>query len=264
MLKKWFSRFFSADMHLPIYCPVCGGNPSAFLPLPAYYPENWQRYGFPYSDTGEMTPLDTYSCPVCGASDRERLYAFWIEQQIAQKAFFEGARLIHFAPEPSLSKQLRDLSFFDYASADLSMPDADHHVDITDMPFEDEQFDFFICSHVLEHVNSDDKAISELYRTLKTGGCGILMAPIVVGLEKTLEDITIEDEAERWRLFGQDDHVRIYAHHDYVNKIQQHGFLVEQFDQEHFGSSVFQSLGLKPTSILYIVTKTSCQNDETS
>lgn len=255
MLKKWFSRFFAMRTPPSLYCPVCDSQPNAFLPLSEYYLEKWRHYGFPHGDTGEMTPLDTYSCQVCGASDRERLYAFWIKQQITQKAFFEGERLIHFAPEAGLSKKLQALNFFDYASADLLMTEADHQVDITNMPFADEQFDFFICSHVLEHVNSDDAAISELYRILKTGGRGILMAPIVVGLEKTLEDITINDEAERWRLFGQDDHVRLYAHDDYVNKLQQHGFLVAELDRNYFGASVFQSLGLKPTSILYIVTK---------
>lgn len=256
MLKKWFNRFFATrTLPVALYCPVCENDSTDFLPLSDYYPENWQRYGFPYSDACEMTPLDTYSCQCCGASDRERLYALWIKQQITQKTFFEGARLIHFAPEACLSKKIRELNFFDYATADLLMPEADHHIDITNMPFADEQFDFFICSHVLEHVDSDDAAISELYRVLKKGGRGILMAPIVVGLEKTLEDITIKDEAERWRLFGQDDHLRIYAHDDYVNKIQNHGFLVEQLNQAYFGASVFQSLGLKPSSILYIVTK---------
>jgi SAM-dependent methyltransferase len=256
MLKQWLSQFFRIDTTPPaLYCPVCDSNPTTFLPLPAYYKDIFQHYGFPYAETCEMTSLDTYSCSVCGASDRERLYALWIKQQIAEKTFFESAKLIHFAPEAGLSKQLRALNFFDYASADLMMNEADHQVDITNMPFTDNQFDFFICSHVLEHVDSDDKAISELYRILKKGGCGILMAPIVVGLETTLEDPTITDVAERWRLFGQDDHVRLYAHDDYVNKIKQHGFSVAQLDQDYFEKSVFQSLGLKSTSILYIVTK---------
>jgi len=256
MLKQWLSRFFqSTPPAVDLYCPVCDSRPTAFLPLSEHYIEQWQQHGFPYADAGEMTPLDTYSCPDCGASDRERLYALWIKQQIAKKTFFGGARLIHFAPEACLSKQLRALNFFDYASADLMMAEADHQIDITDMLFADEQLDFFICSHVLEHVDSDDKAISELYRILKTGGLGILMVPIVVGLEKSQEDITLKDEAERWRLFGQNDHLRIYAHDDYVNKLQQHGFSVEQLDQAYFGAEVFQSLGLKPTSILYIVTK---------
>jgi len=255
MLKKWFSRFFEVNTPQSCYCPVCDSVPTVFLPLPDYYLENLQRYGFLHINTCEMTPLDTYSCQVCGASDRERLYTLWIKQQITQKMFFDGAKLIHFAPEAGLSKKIRELNFFDYATADLLMDEANYHIDITDMPFADEQFDFFICSHVLEHVNSDDAAISELYRILKKGGRGILMAPIVMGLEKTLEDITIKDEAERWRLFGQDDHLRIYAHDDYVKKIQNHGFLVEQLGQTYFGASKFQSLGLKPSSILYIVTK---------
>jgi SAM-dependent methyltransferase len=202
-----------------------------------------------------MIALDTYSCEGCGASDRERLYAFWINQQISQNRFVPGTKLIHFAPEQFLSEKLRALNFFDYTSADLLMNQVDHQVDITNMSFADEQFDFFICSHVLEHVDSDDNAISELYRILKKTGCGILVVPIVLGLEKTLEDPTVTDAGERWRLFGQDDHVRLYAHDDYVNKMEQHGFSVAQLDQAYFGKSVFQSLGLKPSSILYIVTK---------
>lgn len=255
MLKKWLSHFFGTHTFPDLSCPVCDSHPTAFLPLPEFYPEKWQQHGFPYSDTWEMTPWNTYSCPNCGASDRERLYALWIKQQIKKKQFFEGMRLIHFAPEVGLEKMLRALNFFDYGSADLLMPNADHQVDITNMPFEDEQFDFFICSHVLEHVDSDDKAMSELYRILKKGGCGILMAPIVIGLEKMLEDLTLKDKAERWRLFGQDDHVRLYAHDDYIKKIQQHGFVVEQLDINYFGESMFQSLGLKSTSILYIVSR---------
>lgn len=257
MFKKWLSRFFrvKTPKFSSLYCPVCGNHPDAYLPLDGMYYENWQRYGYEHYDSGEMTYLDTYSCPSCRASDRERLYALWIKQQLAKKTFSEGSRLIHFAPEPRLSKLLQDLKFFDYCSADLLMPHVDHKVDITNMPFLDEQFDFFICSHVLEHVNSDDAAIRELYRILKIGGCGILMAPIVLGLEKTLEDTDITEESERWRLFGQDDHVRLYNHDDYVKKIQQNGFLVEELDQAYFGQSVFQSLGLKPTSILYIVSR---------
>ena len=71
-----------------------------------------------------------------------------------------------------------------YHTADLMMNGCDFKVDMMYMPFEDENYDFFICSHVLEHVESDDKAISELYRITKKGGCGILMAPIIVDLEK--------------------------------------------------------------------------------
>ena len=37
------------------------------------------------------------------------------------------------------------------------------------LPFEDNEFDFVYCSHVLEHVNDPDKACSELMRVGKRG-----------------------------------------------------------------------------------------------
>jgi hypothetical protein len=60
---------------------------------------------------------------------------------------------------------------------------------------------------------------------------------------------------ERWRLYDQNDHVRLYAWDDYVNKICSHGFRVEEIGKSHFGEEVFRSLGLKRTSILYVVSK---------
>ncbi len=75
------------------------------------------------------------------------------------------------------------------------------------------------------------------------------MAPIIVGLEKTVEDPSMKDEASRWRLHGH------YAHDDYVSKIRSHGFRVEELGERYFGEEVFRSLGLKRSSILYVVSK---------
>jgi hypothetical protein len=80
-----------------------------------------------------------------------------------------------------------------------------------------------------------------------------LMAPIIIGLEKTIEDPSVKTEAERWRYFGQNDHVRLYAHKDYVKKIKTHGFLVEELGIKYFGRHIFRRMGLKETSVLYIV-----------
>ena len=202
-----------------------------------------------------MTSLESYACANCGASDRERLYAMWIEQEIEKGRFPENTRMIHFAPEPALSEKLKGVKAFDCKTADLLMIDVDYKVDMMDLPFDDDHFDFFICSHVLEHVESDDRAIGELYRITKPGGAGILMAPIIVGLEKTVEDSHVKDEAGRWKLYGQGDHVRLYAHDDYVNKIRSHGFIVKEFGESYFGEDVFRSIGLKRTSVLYVVNK---------
>ena len=39
--------------------------------------------------------------------------------------------------------------------------------DITDIPVPDNSFDFILCSEVLEHVESPEKAMSELCRVIK-------------------------------------------------------------------------------------------------
>jgi SAM-dependent methyltransferase len=250
-------RIFGIGKHaqLPSWCPVCGSKAATFLPLPAFYRDHAHQHGFVHFGKGEMTAHETYTCDNCGASDRERMYAMWIDQQLGKNGFSSGQRLIHFAPESALSKKLKGLGLFEYLTADLLMEDVDHKVDMMNMPFGAGSFDFFICSHVLEHVESDDRAIGELYRVTKQGGCGILMVPIVVGLENTIEDPGVTDEAGRWRLYGQGDHVRLYAHDDYVAKVRNSGFAVAQLGKEYFGEEVFRQLGLKSTSILYVVSK---------
>lgn len=237
------------------FCPVCETERISFSPLPDFYRQQALGNGFVHFGCGEMTAHETYTCDNCGASDRERLYALWIDQQVRNNVFPKGTPTVHFAPEAALSRKIRNMNHFNYLTADLLMDDVDHKVDMMDLPFDDGSFGFFICSHVLEHVESDDRAIDELFRITKRGGLGILMAPIIVGLEKTLEDPSVTDEAGRWRNFGQGDHVRLYAHDDYLRKIRHHGFRVDELGERRFGTRVFRSLGLKPTSVLYIVSK---------
>ncbi len=237
------------------WCPVCGSKEIGFLPLPDVYSRNARLHGFAHFGQGEMTSHAAYSCDGCGASDRERLYALWLEQELNERRMAGNARVVHFAPEPALSRKLKELQLFDYVTADLHMAGVDHVVDLMNMPFAADSFDFFICSHVLEHVESDSQAISELYRITKPGGRGILMAPIIMGLERTIEDPSVSDEAGRWRLFGQHDHVRLYARDDYIGRMQAGGFHVEQLGEEYFGRDAFKALGLKSTSVLYVVSK---------
>ena len=251
LIKRLFSKLYAGA-----FCPVCNKNNVKFLPLPDIYRQNAEKYNYVHFGKGEMTALDTYICASCGASDRERLYTYWLKQQVSSGGMPRSTRTIHFSPELGLSNLIRNSNLFDdYQTADLNDPNTDHNVDLLNLPFENDDFDFFICSHILEHVQDDRQAIRELFRITKPNGCGILMAPIIVGLEKTIEDPTITSGAERWHLFGQDDHVRLYSHDDYVKRIESAGFTLEQFDRKYFGDNVFSRLGLKKTSILYVVRK---------
>lgn len=70
--------------------------------------------------------------------------------------------------------------------------------------------------------------MNELYRVLKSGGWGILQVPISLSLATTYEDFSITDPMQREQVFGQSDHVRIYAM-DYLDRLEQAGFQVNPF-----------------------------------
>jgi ubiquinone/menaquinone biosynthesis C-methylase UbiE len=114
-----------------------------------------------------------------------------------------------------------------YTTTDLNSPLADVKADICDLPFEDNSFDFILCNHVLEHIPDDTKAMQEIYRILTPGGTAILQIPQDLSREKTFEDDSITDPAERAKIFGQYDHVRVYGR-DYFDKLREVGFRVEE------------------------------------
>lgn len=242
------------------YCPVCGGVDVGFKTLPDFYRKNAQRHGFIYFGCGEMTAHETYTCSKCGASDRERLYTYWIASLLCRGNLNRDAHVMHFAPEPGFSRWMKSIGFADYQTADFAMKGVDHHVDLMDLPFDSASVDFFVCSHVLEHVRDDGKALSELYRILRPGCSSLLMVPIICGLDEIDEDPIEEREAERWRRFGQGDHVRLYNREGFVTRVLDTGFEVELLDITYFGSATFQSLGLKKESILYVVKKPETSN----
>jgi len=234
-------------------CPVCNKFVKKYKPLPSFYEDMAKKHGYKYFGQGEMTSRETYSCPSCGASDRERLYACFLNQKLKSVDFL---KLAHFAPEPSLSRFLQRKGKVKVITVDLAMENVDVRADLMQMDcFENESFDAFICSHVLEHVKDDLAALKELYRILKGDGFGIVMAPICLTINETIEDVEENCPSERWRRFGQSDHLRLYSKEGFIKKILDAGFQLEQLDQTFFSSKVFNQLGLKDTSVLYCVTK---------
>lgn len=53
--------------------------------------------------------------------------------------------------------------------------------DIIDLPYKDKIFDLILCTEVLEHVNNDERALSELARVIKKGGKLVLSVPVPPG-----------------------------------------------------------------------------------
>jgi ubiquinone/menaquinone biosynthesis C-methylase UbiE len=128
-------------------------------------------------------------------------------------------------------------------------------MDITSISYPDNSFDAIICSHVLEHIPSDILAMKELFRVLKPGGWGILQVPVVLNLEETFEDETVTTAEQRRAVYGQDDHVRLYAK-DYVDRLQTAGFIVNLFNvADEYGIEEARKYGLSESDNLYVVTK---------
>jgi len=116
-----------------------------------------------------------------------------------------------------------------YVTADLLSPLADVKTDVQNMNFADASFDVVICNHVLEHVPDDRKAMREIRRILNPGGFAILQVPANTSMEKTYEDSSIQDPAERERHFRQRDHYRLYGM-DYPQRLEEEGFSIRDAD----------------------------------
>lgn len=162
-------------------------------------------------------------CPVCGSLERHRLD--WIFFT-TRTDLFDGAakRMLHIAPEEFLSARLRKRGNLDYVSADLHNPRAMLQMDITDIDFPDDHFSVIYCSHVLEHVPDDRKALAELCRVLCPGGWAALQVP--VSGKRTYENKAIIAPEERQQHFGHREHVRRCGR-DYAKRMRSAGFVVE-------------------------------------
>jgi predicted SAM-dependent methyltransferase len=267
--KRWMkAAIFNIKNKTPsesyVNCPICESNLKTFINLGDICNKKFisDLYvgSIKYSASQyETLNIDKFLCPVCGATDKARLYALYFKKRYQLFHHLSSSsiiNLVHFAPEGGLGEWLKNLKFINYRSADLYRNDVDDCVDLTDMcTYQDESKDVLICSHILEHISDDDKAIAELYRVLKRGGWGIIMVPIMIGLLHTYEDSSITTEEGRLRHFGLEDHLRVYSKKDFLNKLITIGFEVKEYGSDYFGASVFKDNGISEKSILYIVEK---------
>jgi len=236
-------------------CPVCGTGLREFKPMWKSYWRDLEIFS-PVHGAKEMETFNTaaFTCPRCDATDRERLMAIYLDEVFAGFDRNRRYRLIEFAPGDGLRRIFARYPFIDYRSADLSRKDVDERVDLTEMTvYHDRSIDVLLCSHVLEHVPDDRKALCEIRRVLKPGGFGILLVPLVIGLEETHEDPSFDTLELRWKYFGMGDHVRQYGKRDFIERLEAAGLSVDQLGIEHFGSETFRRAGIAENSILYVV-----------
>lgn len=182
-------------------------------------------------------------CPRCGSRSRtRRLYNLLIENKVL------NGKVLHFSPPRSLYEKFKTQQGIHYFSSDFENQFvADYNYDITSIACEANTFDLIICYHILEHIDADTKAMSELYRVLKPSGLCYIQTPFKDG--DIYEDYSISSEEGRKSAFGQEDHLRIYSVDGLRNRLKTIGFNVEI---KTFKKNDLDEFGLKAETVLLV------------
>ena len=197
-------------------------------------------------------------CIKCGSLERHRTLWMFLKQK--GEIFGKPLKLLHVAPEKIFYEQFISIPQLEYYPIDL-MPEKYEYgaktivMDVTSMTFPDNYFDAIICSHVLEHIRQDRKAMQQLYRVLKPGGWAILNTPVNMNAEATTEDVNLYDPQKQLELFGQPDHVRIYGR-DFLTRLEEVGFRTNVIDYvSNFSHNERFRYGLKKKEVIFYCNK---------
>lgn len=245
IVKKYLPPYNLADVLKGdnVYCLCCEESFITFLP-----------YG--------VIKRPNALCPRCGCLERHRLQWHFIHNQTSLFKTEHTIKLLHVAPENVFYKKFINNSLFDYVPCakfgegytDV-YPEKTVNADITNLDFSDNSFDVIYCSHVLEHVPEDIKAMKEFYRVLKPGGWAMLQVPLDKNRLETYEDFSITEPGKREIAFGQYDHVRVYGL-DYKERLNKAGFKVDIYDyQAKFSQNDIFKYGFGVTEDIYMCHK---------
>lgn len=227
------------------YCSQCGRQ------VPFWYRNGLENYTSHPHIIG--AGVRQGRCPFCGSIDRAR----WVD--FVLKSFTDiynrqDYKIMHFAPEKIISDKLESLCGKDYYTCDIRKGVGKYQVDITNIPFRDDMFDFIIVNHVLEHIQDEAKALKEIKRCLKDTGTLVLSFPIATDID-TFEDSSVKSASGRRKFFSQEDHVRLYGR-DFVTRIEEYGLRVKVYTPEKLlRREMISGLGFIPDDVVMLCQK---------
>lgn len=162
-------------------------------------------------------------CPNCGSLPRDRRLFYELEKNVLIKS---EIKILDFSPSRSIYRKLKQKNNIQYFPTDFSGEFiAEHQYDITSIPVEDNFFNYIVCFHILEHIEEDMKAMTELYRVVDSNGIVFIQTPFKIG--DIYENNEINTPELRQIHFGQNDHVRVYSVESLKNRLKMAGFKVE-------------------------------------
>lgn len=230
-------------------CNICGSSYSRFVP------------GIPDAENEVAITKhqviagygDHIFCPNCLSNARERLVIACLDDLF----ILEGKSVLHFSPEKYVYRYVKSKA--NVVTADLNpgfyslIDPAVRKEDATQLQLPENTFDLIIANHVLEHIPDDLQAMQEFFRVLKPGGSAILQVPYSEILETTIETPGIHDPALQSLLYGQNDHVRIYALNDYLKRLRHAGFTAEPLPASTLEK--YQKYATQPGEVFFNISK---------
>lgn len=223
MLMKWALNGFSrnllqhlAEIAAPITALMLKGD-KYIDPIDNRHYSRLLPYGYIKSRPNALAP---------GSLSLERHRLLYLYLQKHTNLFKKPLKVLHVAPELCLLRVFKQMNNLDYVTADLCSPWAEYHFDAHAIPFRNNTFDVVIANHLLEHVQDDQRVLSEFFRIMKPDGWGVFQVPLDEQAPTTREDPFLTDVQLREKYFGQKDHLRQYGM-DYIDRLKQVGFHVE-------------------------------------
>lgn len=181
----------------------------------------------------------------------------WLFLKNKTDLFTARRKMLHFDPEPCLSRRLRRLRNLDYTTADVAWGETPRmgEIDITEIHKPDNTYDCVLGLHVLHQVPDDRRGMCEICRVLKPGGWAILNSRMDLRLQKTNEAFVAGSPQQRRRQFGGEDQLRIYGR-DFSERLVEAGFEVDGVSYlEELGEEAVEKYFLKTNPLIYIARK---------
>lgn len=195
------------------FCPIC----NKYLEFEPFGPSKRKRA----------------QCPICKSLERHRLIYLLFQKEFKELLNEKSIKLLHFAPEEVFYNYFKNQDNIDYYPVDINPElfeskniQIREKVNMENIPYDDNEFDFIYNGHVLQCVNDDTKAIKELYRVLKPEGICVILVPINKSSDETLEKDEYDTPELRKKYYGDKYHMRYYSI-DLIDKLEHYGFDVE-------------------------------------
>jgi SAM-dependent methyltransferase len=190
-------------------------------------------------------------CPNCESLERDRFSWLYFSKYLNLKY---GLTFLDIGIDVFANK-LKEILKEGFVTAGIEQG-VDHYMDLCNLTFFNEAFDVVYCSHVLEHIVDDRKAMREIARVLKRNGEAIILVP-TAGSEVTLENLDIGLSGDqRMEHFGHPEHWRAYGQ-DFVSRMETSSGLVgKEIILKDFPQTDWERFGItERTGTLFVFTR---------